>query len=67
MARSVLLFVVVVLAVVGVAGAQGLADITAAVKEISTSADEIKTAVLTILGVLVTVGLAYSIVQGLRK
>lgn len=42
-------------------------SLVTAVTDISGSASEIKTAILTILGVLVTVALAYSIVQGLRK
>lgn len=45
----------------------GLSQITGAVTEISGSASEIKTAILTILGVLVTVGLAWAIVKGLQK
>lgn len=37
------------------------------INEIAGSASDIKTAVLTILGVLVTIGLAWSIVKGLQK
>ena len=42
-------------------------QILTAVTEISGQASEIRTAILTILGVLVTVGLAWAIVKGLQK
>jgi hypothetical protein len=42
-------------------------EVIKAVTEISGSASEIKAAILTILGVLVTVGLSWSIVKGLQK
>lgn len=42
-------------------------SIVTAVTSISTQGGEIKTAILTILGVLVTVGLAWAIVKGLQK
>lgn len=41
-------------------------SVLGAVTAISTDAASIKTAVLTILGVLVTIGLAYGIVKGLK-
>lgn len=41
--------------------------IVTAVTAISSQGGEIKTAILTILGVLVTVGLAWAIVKGLQK
>ena len=44
-----------------------IAPITSALTEISGEASQIKTAILTILGVLVTVGLAWAIVKGLQK
>lgn len=44
-----------------------LAPIIGAVSNISGDASQIQTAVLTILGVLVTVGIAWAIVSGLRK
>lgn len=47
--------------------ASAIAPITSALTEISGEASQIKTAILTILGVLVTVGLAWAIVKGLQK
>lgn len=44
-----------------------LGPITGAVSEVSGSASGIKASVLTILGVLVTVGLAWAIVKGLQR
>lgn len=42
-------------------------QILGAVKEVATQSGEIKTAMLTILGILVTIGIAWAIVSGLRK
>lgn len=42
-------------------------SIVTAITAIATQGSEIKTAILTILGVLVTVGLAWAIVKGLQK
>lgn len=42
-------------------------EILKAVQEISGQASDMRTAVLTILGVLVTVGIAWAIVKGLQK
>lgn len=44
-----------------------LGPVTGAITEVSGSAGAMKTAVLTILGVLVTIGLAWAIVKGLQK
>lgn len=63
-----LLGFVLPLLLVGMAGASAsLAPITGALNDISGDASQIKTAILTILGVLVTVGLAWAIVKGLQK
>jgi hypothetical protein len=45
----------------------GLGSITSAVTGASDSAESIKTGVITILGVLATIGIAWAIVSGLRK
>jgi hypothetical protein len=44
-----------------------MGSVISAVTDAASSAGEIKTAVLTILGVLATVGIAWAIVAGLRK
>jgi hypothetical protein len=49
------------------AGVAQLGAVTTAIESASNSAADIKTSVLTILGVLATVGIAWAIVSGLRK
>lgn len=48
------------------AASSSLAPVIGAVTEISGDASSIRTAILTILGVLVTVGIAWAIVKGIK-